>query len=80
MEGLQVKAKEAIEILSRYSPEDELCILWWDKPQFDNLDEMTLTDEGWGKICKEFDAWDNAGQEVTEWINDATFEHMEEKP
>ena len=34
--------KQAIEMLNRYSPDDELCILWWDKPQFENMDGLVV--------------------------------------
>jgi hypothetical protein len=64
-------------MLSRYSPEDELCILWWDKPQFDNLDGLVLDDEAWARICKEFDEWDNAGADVNQWILDASIDYAE---
>ena len=70
-----MKVKEVIEMMNRYSPEDELCILWWDKPQFDNLDELVLDDTGWSRICKEFDEWGNAGADVNQWILDASIDH-----
>jgi hypothetical protein len=72
-----MKIKQIMEMLSRYSPEDELCILWWDKPQFDNLDELSLTEEGWARICKEFDEWENAGSEINQWMLDASIEYAE---
>jgi hypothetical protein len=70
-----VKIKQVIDMLSRYSPEDELCILWWDKPQFDNLDGLVLDDEAWARICKEFDEWDDAGADVNQWILDASIDY-----
>jgi hypothetical protein len=72
-----MKIKQVIDMLSRYSPEDELCILWWDKPQFDNLDGLVLDDEAWARICKEFDEWDNAGADVNQWILDASIDYAE---
>ena len=76
-----MKVKTLLEMLSRYSPEDELCVLYWDKEQYDfNEDEdVALTPEAWEKVCKEFDEWDNAGQELTAWISDAVFENLETK-
>jgi hypothetical protein len=72
-----MKIKQVIDMLSRYSPEDELCILWWDKPQFDNLDGLVLDDEAWARICKEFDEWENAGADVNQWILDASIDYAE---
>ena len=39
----------------------------------------TLTDEAWTEICKEFDEWDDAGNDVSEWIADAVVEKSELK-
>jgi hypothetical protein len=72
-----MKAKQAIEMLSKYSPEDEVCILWWDKPQFENYDGLTLTDAGWSEICKQFDEWEDAGSDVNQWVVDASLELAE---
>jgi hypothetical protein len=74
-----MKVSKAIEMLSRYSPEQEVCILWWDKPQFENYDGLELTDAGWEKICKEFDEWENAGNDVNQWIMDAGLDYAELK-
>ena len=40
-------------------------------------DEHTLTDGAWAEICKEFDEWDDAGNDVSEWIADAVIEKAE---
>ena len=76
-----MKVKTLLEMLSRYSPEDELCVLYWDKPQYDfeEDEDIALTSEAWEKVCKEFDQWENAGHEVTAWISDAVFENAELK-
>lgn len=73
--------KQIIEMLSRYSPDDELCILYWDKEQFDYRDDEheVLTTEKWAEICKEFDEWEDAGHSVSEWIADAVIEKVELK-
>ena len=72
-----MKVKQAIEMLGRYSAEDEVCILWWDKPQFENYDGLTLTDDGWAEICKQFDEWEDAGSDVNQWVVDASLELAE---
>jgi hypothetical protein len=73
--------KQIIEMLSRYHPDDELCILYWDKEQFDYRDDEheVLTTEKWAEICKEFDGWEDAGHSVSEWIADAVIEKVELK-
>jgi len=72
-----MKVSEIMEMLNRYSLDDELCILWWDKENFvfPEDDEMMLTDEAWLKVSQEFDKWDNPSEEVTQWIAEAVIEH-----
>ena len=76
-----MKIKQAIEMLSRYSPDDEICILYWDKEQFDYRDDEheVLTTEKWAEICKEFDEWEYAGHSVSEWISEAVHDNLESK-
>ena len=71
-------------MLGRYSPEEELCVLYWDKEQFDYRDDEheVLTTEAWAEICKEFDEYfmhEGAGHHVSEWIADAVIEKVELK-
>jgi hypothetical protein len=76
-----MKIKLVIEMLSRYSPDDEICLLYWDNEQYDYAEEedFSLTLENWAKICDEFDNWDNAGESVTRWISEAVHDHLEPK-
>lgn len=57
----------------------EVIVIWWEKRNFDYADddELILTDEAWRKVSDEFDSWDNAGTDITEWISDAVSEHAE---
>lgn len=77
--GKIMKVKDLLKIMSELNPEDDICALWWEKPnyEYDPDDELVLTDEAWVEICKEFDAWDNAGLDVSEWIADAVIEKAE---
>jgi hypothetical protein len=77
-----MKVKEAIKMLSRYSPEDEICLLYWDKEQYDYAEDedFIITTENWTKICHKFDEWDDAGSSVTRWISEAVHDHLEPKP
>jgi hypothetical protein len=75
-----MKVSELIKVLQENNkPEDEILVLWWEKNSFDFPEdyELKLTDEGWMKISKEFDEWDNAGEQIGEWIADASVEHAE---
>ena len=69
-----MKIKTLLEMLNRYSPEDELCVLYWDK---DNFDYEELTVSAWSQICKEFDEWEDAGSDVSEWLSEAVFKKAE---
>jgi hypothetical protein len=77
-----MKVSSLLKILEGKSPDEDICVLLWLKedmgyPTDDyNLGE-TLTDEAWTEICKEFDEWDGAGDNVSEWIADAVVEKSE---
>lgn len=66
-------------LLEQNKPDDEIIVLWWEKRNFDysENDELVLTDDAWRKVSDEFDTWDNAGQDIGEWIADAVVEHAE---
>lgn len=76
-----MKVSKVIEALQKLSPDDEILVLWWEKPffEFAEEDELVLTDEAWSEISKEFDAWGNAGRDIDEWLTDAVLEHAETK-
>lgn len=76
-----MKVKDLLEVLSKYEPDEEICVLWWDKETYDYnpLEEEHLSDEAWARICKEFDEWDEAGLDVSQWIADAVIEYSEER-
>lgn len=64
-----MKVKDLIETLQKgYKETDDICVLWWDK--FCSADDE-MSDEDWAKVCKEFDEWDNAGQDINDWIAEA---------
>lgn len=72
-----MKVSELINTLQKgYKPDDEIMVLWWDKQTFDydEDDEMYLTNEAWTEICDEFDGWDTAGDEIGQWVHGAVIE------
>ncbi len=75
-----MKVSKLIQVLQETTkPDDEILVLWWEKHNFDynDDDELVLTDEAWLKISQEFNEWDEAGESVGEWIADAVSEHAE---
>jgi hypothetical protein len=76
-----MKVSQLIKVLQENNkPDDEIIVLWWEKQNFDfdEGDILELTDEAWLKISNEFDSWDNAGEQIGEWIADAVLETAEE--
>ena len=71
-----MKVKDLLKSIRDLNPNDDICVLYWEKPSYDDDDETVLTQEAWAEICKEFDEWEYAGQDVSEWIADAVIEHM----
>ncbi len=52
-----MKARELVDQLQKYDPDEEVIALVWFKDtfDFDNNDDLTLTDEAWLKVVKEME-------------------------
>jgi len=76
-----MKVAELLKQLNELNPNDDICVLYWEKPSFDydDDDENVLTAEAWAEICTQFDKWEDAGNELSEWIADAVIEMTEER-
>jgi hypothetical protein len=70
---------DLLEILNRFSPDENICALIYDKSIFDygDDDDMVLTTDAWNKICKEFD--EMPFNDVWESINMACIDYAEIK-
>lgn len=75
-----MKVSDLTEILSNMNPDDDICVLLYDKSIFDyeNDDDLTLTKEGWAKVCKDFD--DAPFNDVYESISMAVLDYAEMSP
>lgn len=69
-----MKVKDLIDYLSEMDAEDNICALVYDKRQFDFPDEdpLILTNEGWEKLCNEFDVqpWNDIWQSLMDGVLD----------
>lgn len=76
-----MKVSELLTQLQKLNPTDDICVLYWEKPSYDydDDDENVLTQKAWAEICTEFDEWEDAGTELSEWIADAVIEKTEER-
>jgi hypothetical protein len=72
-----MKVKDLIKIMNELPEDTDICVLWWTKETFDfqEDDDLVLTNAGWEKVCDEFDNFDDAGNDLGEWISDAVMEH-----
>ncbi len=69
-----MKVENLIKVLQEnLKPTDDICVLWWEKPDY----EEDLSDEVWEEVCSQFDAWEDAGVDISEWIADAIIENAE---
>ncbi len=60
-----MKVEKLLKIIEEnYKPEDDICVLMWDKPE-------DVSTEDWAEVCLAFDASDDIGIEATEWVADA---------
>lgn len=73
-----MKVRTLIEALQKMDPEDHICALVYDKMMFDfdGDDEMVLTNDGWEKVCNEFD--ELPFSDIWESIHDAVLDHADE--
>lgn len=56
-----MKVSQLIQALTNdFGPDDEVCVLMYDKKMFDfpEDDELTLTDEGWRSMVADFEQVD----------------------
>jgi hypothetical protein len=75
-----MKARELVDQLQKYDPDEEVIALVWFKDtfDFDNNDDLTLTDEAWLKVVKEMEEQggiDSGDQQISEQISEAVIEH-----
>jgi len=77
-----MKVANVIEMLSNLRPDEEIFILWWDKSDFDYLNEedgLVLTEERWGWAVHEIEKmsdYDSFG--VNDHICDVVWEWAQE--
>lgn len=72
-----MKIKELMKHLSELNPEDEICVVWWERPEREEIGGDVSHDD-WGRICQEFDdyiAFD--GSDLNDWMERAILDYME---
>ena len=55
-----MKAKDLIGHISKLDPNEEICVLWWERENFADVPVET-----WNKVCDIFDKSDSVGDDVT---------------
>ena len=74
MDGIRMKVSQLIDIMNTLPSDTEICALWWERETFDDVNEP-ITDECWTKVCNDFDNWDDAGANITDWVADAVIDN-----
>lgn len=74
-----MKVKELRSALDGFKDDDDICALVYDKSLFDynEDDEVELTDEGWSKVVKDFDQ--TGFEDVYESIMMAVIDYVTDK-
>jgi hypothetical protein len=75
-----MKARELVDQLQKYDPDEEVIALVWFKDtfDFDSNEDLTLTDEAWLKVVKEMEesgGIDAGEQQISEHISESVIEH-----
>lgn len=52
-----MKVQHLLDALSKLAPDEDICALLYTKKDFDfpEEDDLVLTNEGWEKLCNDFD-------------------------
>lgn len=75
-----MKAREAVDLIQKFDPDEEIIFLMWTKDtfDFDNNDDLVLTNKDWLKVVKEMEEQggiDSGDQIISEQISEAVVEH-----
>ena len=75
-----MKARELVDQLQKYDPDEEVIALVWFKDtfDFDSNEDLILTDEAWLKVVKEMEesgGIDAGEQQISEHISESVVEH-----
>ena len=75
-----MKAKDIIEYMKGYHPEDEMLVMWWDISSLYN-DDYPITNKEWNKIIDITDGYgfDGINEDVYEILEETLFEIRKEK-
>lgn len=76
-----MKVKDAIAMLSKADPDDNVVIGWWSKDLFS--EDYVITDEVWEQVCERLNTLtDRANEDVYEeviyWLNEYGVELKED--
>ena len=74
-----MKAKDVIEYMKEYDPEDELLVMWWDfDTLYNNYDNVT--DKEWNKVINATDGYgfDGINQDIYEILEETLFDIRKE--
>lgn len=78
-----MKVRELTKLIEdlQLGPEDEIAVMIFDKSCFDwnEDDDMELTDEGWAKVVAEFESASVLFENVSQEINFAVIDHSRER-
>lgn len=72
-----MKIKNLLAHLNTLNPEDEICVVWWERPNPEDINGYVSAFD-WQLICGEFDdyiAYDGSG-DLHEWMEQAITEYM----
>ena len=69
-----MKVSSLMKILSKQNPDDDVCALLWLKSDYADFVNVASV---WQEVCDEFDDWEDACNQGSEWIIDAVIEKTE---
>ena len=73
-----MKAKDIVKHFSQLEPDSDICILWFDKPDYATEEgEKEPSQETWATVCEQFynsRSLDYGIEYISEWVADKVAE------
>jgi hypothetical protein len=63
-----MRVSEAIEMLKRYEPDEEIYIMWWDSDITEMYGEDKLTTDDWNDIVASMEHNELGSEDVSEYL------------
>jgi hypothetical protein len=72
-----MKAKDIAKHFSQLDPEEDVCILWYERPHDEDMYGFIPSKNAWKKICDEYEDTETLHNEISDWMFEAIAEYKD---